>query len=168
MTAATAASSNDKELGTLVVVVLKARNLPDKHTFTKQDPYAVVELGPCKVQTQIDKRGGQHPVWDQDLHVKVLEADTKKNRIMKVSCYAKEPKGDDLIGSGEVDITETLSTGEFDDWIKFETNGAYRGEIYLEMTFFAAGPPPSLARRPSKLEPSERLWRPAQTSPKGS
>lgn len=80
-----------KELGTLVVVVLKAvsqtststllksiqvgearctnvitmkkRNLPDKHTFTKQDPYTVVQLGNVKEQTEIDKRGGQHPVW---------------------------------------------------------------------------------------------------------
>lgn len=33
---------------------------------------------------------------------------------MKVSCYAKEPKEDDLIGVGEIDISETLESGEFD------------------------------------------------------
>ena len=33
---------------------------------------------------------------------------------MKVSCFAKEPSKDDLIGAGELDITETLRTGEFD------------------------------------------------------
>lgn len=51
------------------------------------------------------------------------------------------------------------------EWVKLEDNGAYRGEVYLEMTFFAAGPS-ALARRPSKLAPTERLWRPLQTPPK--
>ncbi|KAL5525525.1 hypothetical protein ACEPAG_6861 [Sanghuangporus baumii] len=162
-----AVAANPKELGVLVVVVLKARNLPDKHTFSKQDPYAVIQLGPFKEQTQIDKRGGQHPVWDEDLHLKVLSQETKENRTLKVSSYAKEPKGDELIGVGEVDIKETLKTGEFDDWVKLEIDGTYRGEVYLELTFFAAGPP-SLTRRPSKMAPSERLWRPPQTPPKTS
>jgi Ca2+-dependent lipid-binding protein len=37
-----------KELGTLVVVVLKARNLMDKNSFSKQDPYAKLILnGPA-------------------------------------------------------------------------------------------------------------------------
>ncbi|KAL5504389.1 hypothetical protein ACEPAH_8463 [Sanghuangporus vaninii] len=162
-----AAAANPKELGVLVVVVLKARNLPDKHTFSKQDPYTVIQLGPFKEQTKIDKRGGQHPVWDEDLHLKVLTQETKENRALKVSCYAKEPKGDELIGTGEIDIKETLKTGEFDDWMKLEIDSVYRGEVYLEMTFFAAGPP-SLARRPSKMAPSERLWRPPQTPPKTS
>ncbi|KAL5526317.1 hypothetical protein ACEPAF_8040 [Sanghuangporus sanghuang] len=162
-----AAAANPKELGVLVVVVLKARNLPDKHTFSKQDPYTVIQLGPFKEKTKIDKRGGQHPVWDEDLHLKVLSQETKENRTLKVSCYAKESKGDELIGAGEIDIKETLKTGEFDDWVKLEIDGVYRGEVYLEMTFFAAGPP-SLNRRPSKMAPSERLWRPPQTPPKMS
>jgi len=33
-----------KELGTLIVVVLKARNLNDKHSFYKQDVFAQVSL----------------------------------------------------------------------------------------------------------------------------
>ncbi|KAI5116382.1 hypothetical protein M0805_005879 [Coniferiporia weirii] len=158
-------ATNEKEFGTIVVVVLKARNLPDKHTFTKQDPYAVVQLGSSKASTNIDKRGGQHPVWDQDLHLKVSAEATKENRNLKVSCFAKEPKDDVLIGEGEIDISETLTSGEFDDWVKLEINGAYRGEVYLEITFFAAGPR-NLTRRPSKLAPSERLWRPQQLPPK--
>ena len=36
--------SKDGELGTLVVVVLKARNLNDKHSFYKQDVLAHVSL----------------------------------------------------------------------------------------------------------------------------
>lgn len=39
------------------------RNLRDRHTFTKQDPYASVQLGKVTKKTEVDKRGGQHPVW---------------------------------------------------------------------------------------------------------
>ena len=157
-----------RDLGTIVVVVLKAvsadnettfwsyacgfnkstvnvfqRNLRDKHTFTKQDPFVSIQLGKTTKKTEIDKRGGQHPVWcvpfvlirlwisakmflsfwssitfpvtrDQDLHVTVPVSKSKGARTLKVSCFAKEPKEDNLIGAGEVDITEILKTGEFD------------------------------------------------------
>jgi hypothetical protein len=36
--------SKEKELGTMIVVVLKARNLNDKHSFYKQDVFAQVSL----------------------------------------------------------------------------------------------------------------------------
>jgi hypothetical protein len=36
--------SKGSELGTLIVVVLKARNLIDKHSFYKQDVYAQASL----------------------------------------------------------------------------------------------------------------------------
>ena len=64
-----------------------------------------------------------------------------------------------------VKLTVLFSTLLFDheDWVAInDVSGTYRGEIYLEMTFFASGPQPqsqpqSLARRPSKLPPQERL-----------
>jgi Ca2+-dependent lipid-binding protein len=49
-------------IGTLVIVVLKAINLPDKHTFSKQDPYATISLSGKKKQTGVEVKGGQHPV----------------------------------------------------------------------------------------------------------
>ena len=36
--------SSAEELGTLVIVVLKAKDLPDKHSFYKSDVYAQVTL----------------------------------------------------------------------------------------------------------------------------
>jgi len=39
---------------------------------------------------------------------------SEKYRKLEVSCWAKEPKTDDILGQGTVDITETLRTGEFD------------------------------------------------------
>jgi Ca2+-dependent lipid-binding protein len=102
------------ELGTLVVVVLKARNLNDKHTFTKQDVFAQVALNGPPKRTAVDVKGGQHPVWDEEVRISVPKDSSEKKRTLEVSCWAKEHKADDLLGQGKVDIGETLRTGEFD------------------------------------------------------
>ncbi|TDL17362.1 hypothetical protein BD410DRAFT_776149 [Rickenella mellea] len=167
------ATDRQKELGTLVVVVLKARNLRDNHSIGKQDPYAIIRLANTSQRTKIDKRGGQHPLWDEEFRIPVSKKSNKDSRTLKVQCWSEEGREDEIVGEGEVDISETLRTGEFDDWVKIEENGSYRGEVYLEMTFFAAGPAPqqpsSLQRRPSKLPAAERLWRPPNSeSPKHS
>src|SRR6266478_2679679 len=48
------------------------------------------------------------------------------------------------------------------DWVPLNLKGTQRGDVFLEMTFFAAGPAP-LNRRPSKFpNPAERLARPQQ------
>ncbi|TFK49588.1 hypothetical protein OE88DRAFT_1632564, partial [Heliocybe sulcata] len=146
-------------IGTLVVVVLKARHLRDKHSFYKQDPYAVISLNGVTRRTKADIKGGQHPVWDEELRFPVYKDSIDLHRELKVECWSKEPKADDMIGQGKMNIEETLTTGEFDDWIQmYEPSGQARGEVYLEMTFYAAGPPP--VRRPSKLLPKDRLARP--------
>lgn len=102
------------ELGTLVVVVLKARNLIDKHSFYKQDVYTKVTLHDNTQQTRVDIKGGQHPEWDDELRFPVLESKKKRAKILEIVCWSKEPRVDEIIGKGELDITETLKTGEFD------------------------------------------------------
>ena len=167
------------EIGTLVVVVLKARNLLDKHSLFKQDVYTKVTLNGVTKQTEIDVKGGQHPEWDQELRFSVTESTKKKARTLELSCWSKEPRNDDLVGKGELNISETLDTGEFDgayisvvhvatvvmqffvaDWIPLTTStDVQRGDLYLEMTYYANGPPPAISRRPSKLDPATRLSR---------
>ncbi|EAL19688.1 hypothetical protein CNBG3160 [Cryptococcus deneoformans B-3501A] len=62
-----------KELGTLIVVVGKARNLPNKSRFGKQDPFCTVIVGEEKQKTKPIKRGGQHPEWDEEFRFAILE-----------------------------------------------------------------------------------------------
>lgn len=108
--------SQQKEIGTLVVVVLKAQHL-HQPSFYKQNPYAQATLSGLKRRTKTAPKGGQHPVWDDELRFPVL-ADTgkdKANRILDITCYKDEQRGEDvLLGKGTVDIEETLKTGEFD------------------------------------------------------
>ncbi len=50
-------------IGTLVVVVDRAKNLPNRKTIGKQDPYCAARLGKEAKKTKTDIRGGQTPRW---------------------------------------------------------------------------------------------------------
>ncbi|KAJ3744128.1 C2 domain-containing protein, partial [Lentinula detonsa] len=171
--------SGEEEIGTLIIVVLKAQNLNDKHFF-KQDVYAQLSLngnvslmsdeGTTK-KTKIDYKGGQHPVWDSELRFPIMKNTAKKFRELEVSCYAKEHRDDSLLGEAKVDMTPTLKSGEFDEWVPLQVNAVQRGEIYLEITYYSNGPAPpqssllapstsNLTRRPSKMSAADRLYRP--------
>ncbi|KAF7375206.1 C2 domain-containing protein [Mycena sanguinolenta] len=163
-----------EEVGTLVVVVLKAKDLNDKY-FWKQDVFAQIGLNGENHRTKVDVKGGQHPFWDEEIRIPIIRNTGDKFRKLDVSCWAKEPRKEDKIGQGYVDLTETLKTGEFDDWVPLEMNGVSRGEVYLEMTYFANAPASvgqglvvpqaNLQRRPSKLSPAERMARPPYVPP---
>ncbi|ORY35735.1 hypothetical protein BCR39DRAFT_511825 [Naematelia encephala] len=62
-----------KELGTLIVVVGKARNLPNKSRFGKQDPFCTLTINEEKQKTKAIKRGGQHPEWDEEFRFSIME-----------------------------------------------------------------------------------------------
>lgn len=51
------------EIGTLVVVVDRAKNLPNLRTMGKQNPYCAARLGKMALKTETDHRGGQTPKW---------------------------------------------------------------------------------------------------------
>lgn len=51
------------EIGTLVVIVDRAKNLPNRKTMGKQDPYCAARLGKEAKKTDTDRRGGQTPKW---------------------------------------------------------------------------------------------------------
>ena len=128
-----AAQPEGRHRGTLVCVVLKAKNLPNKRSIGKQDPYTVLQLGSEQQKTQPDKRGGQHPTWDEQLHFEIYDdmEDTslghsvtatgtikgpprKTPKILQVTCYADDAREPEMIGEGTVELDNTLKTGEFD------------------------------------------------------
>ena len=51
------------EIGTLVVIADRAKNLPNRKSMGKQDPYCAARLGKEAKKTETDKRGGQTPKW---------------------------------------------------------------------------------------------------------
>lgn len=51
------------EIGTLVMIADRAKNLPNRKTMGKQNPYCAARLGKEAKKTDVDKRGGQTPRW---------------------------------------------------------------------------------------------------------
>ena len=51
------------EIGTLVAIIDRAKNLPNRKSMGKQDPYCAARLGKEARKTDTDKRGGQTPRW---------------------------------------------------------------------------------------------------------
>lgn len=160
-----------RDIGTLIVVVLKARNLPNKRQFGKQDPYCVVLLNGESRKTKVIKRGGQHPEWDEEIRFTIYEnsealrgssdgtppplppkAGRGPKKIqggekMTLACFAadKEPE---LIGEATVDLTEALTKGETDEWFTLLNKDKYSGEVYLELTFWSNEPRPEKKATP--------------------
>lgn len=60
-------------LGTLIVIIIKARNLPNKVRIGKQNPYATLSYGITKKKTSAIERGGQAPEWDQEFRFEISE-----------------------------------------------------------------------------------------------
>ncbi|KAJ8501441.1 hypothetical protein ONZ51_g604 [Trametes cubensis] len=164
--------STPRHIGTLIVVILKARNLPNKRHIGKQDPYCQVIFNGEKRRTKAIKRGGQHPEWDEEIrfelyedtedipHIPELNGDgpppppppkstakgppkVKGGKYMALACYAEDPREPDLIGETKVDLTEVLTKGETDEWFTVMNKDKYCGEVYLELTFWLDEPPPT-------------------------
>lgn len=56
-------SIDGPEIGTLVAIVDRAKNLPNRKTIGKQNPYCAARLGKEAKKTITDQRGGQTPKW---------------------------------------------------------------------------------------------------------
>ncbi|KAF9246941.1 hypothetical protein BU15DRAFT_84530 [Melanogaster broomeanus] len=133
-------SFTPREIGTLIVVVLKAKNLPNKRHIGKQAPYCLVTLNEDKKRTKVIKRGGQHPEWDEEFRFSIYEdveaglvrsmpgsdippplppkkkgpKKIKGGNFMRLQCYADDARDPDFIGEALVDLTEALTKGETD------------------------------------------------------
>ncbi|KAF7301430.1 Calcineurin temperature suppressor Cts1 [Mycena indigotica] len=156
-------------IGTLIVVILKANHLPNKRHIGKQDPYCLVSLNGTKQRTKVIKRGGQHPEWDEELRFTMYEEDESTGpngtppppppkdgkrkiqggTIMKLSCFADDPREPGLIGQADVDLTEVLTKGETDEWFTLMNKDKFAGKVYLELTFFSNEEPPAPKPRPA-------------------
>ncbi|KAJ7068100.1 hypothetical protein C8F01DRAFT_590671 [Mycena amicta] len=158
-------TSPGREIGTLIVVILKANHLPNKRHIGKQDPYCLVAVNGEKQRTKVIKRGGQHPEWDEEIRFTIYEDDLDvtatgpngtppppppkdgKRKIrggstMKLSCFADDPREPDLIGQADVDLTEVLTKGETDEWFTLMNKDKFAGKVYLELTFWSNESPP--------------------------
>ncbi|EUC38154.1 hypothetical protein COCCADRAFT_83619 [Bipolaris zeicola 26-R-13] len=126
-------------IGTLVVIMDRARNLPNKRTMGKQDPYCAARLGKEAKKTRTDKRGGQTPKWDQELRFTVHDS-PDYNRL-KVSVF-NDDKKTELIGEAWANLQSVITPGggQSDEWLGLNCKGKYAGELRMEITFYDTRP----------------------------
>ncbi|QQK48027.1 putative serine proline-rich protein [Penicillium digitatum] len=122
-------------IGTLVAIIDRAKNLPNRKTMGKQNPYAAARLGKEAKKTQTDLRGGQTPRWDSELRFTVHESPDYFK--LKVSVF-NDDKKTDLIGETWVDLQSLIIPGgsQNDHWHPLQYRGKYAGEIRIEMTYY--------------------------------
>ncbi|MCJ1389014.1 hypothetical protein MMC18_001867, partial [Xylographa bjoerkii] len=139
------------DIGTLVVIVDRAKNLPNRKTMGKQDPYCAARLGKEAKKTETDKRGGQTPRWDQELRFTVH--DSPDYHQLKVSVF-NDDKRTDLIGETWVSLDKVVVSGggQSDVWHSLNCKGRYAGEIRIELTYYDTRPKEERTRSTSDLQ----------------
>ncbi|KAK4104465.1 hypothetical protein N658DRAFT_521118 [Parathielavia hyrcaniae] len=149
-------SVDGPEIGTLVLVVDRAKNLPNRKTIGKQDPYCAARLGKEAKKTTTDIRGGQTPKWDQELRFTVH--DSPDYLQIKVSVF-NDDKRTELIGETWIDLRGIVQAGggQSDQWHQLACRGKYAGEVRIEITFYDTRPKPEKpavkAKPPAAAEP---------------
>ncbi|KAF7536222.1 hypothetical protein G7054_g4741 [Neopestalotiopsis clavispora] len=128
-------------IGTLVLIVDRAKNLPNRKTIGKQDPYCAARLGKEARKTTTDVRGGQTPKWDQELRFPVH--DSPDYYQLKLSVF-NDDKKTELIGETWIDLRDIIlpGGGQSDQWQSLNCKGKYAGEIRIETTFYDSRPKP--------------------------
>ncbi|GAD98828.1 conserved serine proline-rich protein [Paecilomyces variotii No. 5] len=132
-------SVDGPSIGTLVAVVDRAKNLPNRKTMGKQNPYCAARLGKEAKKTETDMRGGQTPRWDQELRFTVHESPDYYQ--LKVSVF-NDDKRTDLIGETWIDLKNLVipGGGQSDQWHQLQFKGKYAGEVRIEMTYYDTRP----------------------------
>ncbi|KAL8989623.1 MAG: hypothetical protein Q9177_001533 [Variospora cf. flavescens] len=127
------------EIGTLVIIVDRAKNLPNRKAMGKQDPYCAARLGKEAKKTETDKRGGQTPKWDQELRFTVHESPDYYQ--LKVSCF-NDDKRTELIGETRIGLEDIIvpGGGQNDTWHTLYCKGRFAGEIRIELTYYDSRP----------------------------
>ncbi|KAJ4265392.1 hypothetical protein NW762_004680 [Fusarium torreyae] len=146
------------EIGTLVAIVDRAKNLPNRKTIGKQDPYCAARLGKEARKTTTDIRGGQTPKWDQELRFTVH--DCPDYYQLKLSVFTDD-KRTDLVGESWIDLRGIIVSGggQNDFWQTLTCKGKYAGEIRVEITFYDTRPKPdkpvAKPKQPAPAEPDQ-------------
>jgi len=149
--------------GTLIIVVARARDLPNRRKMEKQNPYCLLRISNLTDKTKADVRGGQNPLWDQEFRFNITP---EIQPILKLSVLDETKKAPVLVSEAEVDITPVFNSSVkdgFDRWHQLKAGIWDAGEIYLEMTFYPAvsGLRSSQTRKPTKSSPAKKRNLPA-------
>ncbi|KAG5358054.1 Ingression protein [Yarrowia sp. B02] len=141
------------DYGLLIIVFGKGRNLPNRRTLGKQNPYCIARIAHEAKSSPPDIRGGQIPKWDHEVRFNLR--DNSEQKQLKLTVLDKNDSKPELIGDTVLDLQPVFDSNPrdgFDQWHELTYKGKYAGEVYLEMTFYPTKPniPPKVERKKKK------------------
>ncbi|GAA5933565.1 uncharacterized protein JCM15063_001348 [Sporobolomyces koalae] len=105
MASPTSPTVQERLLGTLIVIVLRAKNLPNRVRIGKQNPYATVTYGLHKKRTETIERGGQQPNWDAEFRFEILKEEFENEQLEVGGAAVVDRKGGVLPMSTKDSVT---------------------------------------------------------------
>lgn len=136
--------------GTLVIIVCRAKHLPNRRKLDKQSPYVTLRLGTVAKKTPSHFRAGQTPDWTHEIR---FDLSRDRKPILKLDVLDETKNDPTPIGTCDIDcsvifLPDNQRDGKYiyDKWYELKLNGRRAGNIYLEMTFYPSAPvlPPKL------------------------
>ncbi|KAJ1933291.1 hypothetical protein EC988_009166, partial [Linderina pennispora] len=98
--------------GKLEVHIIGGRNLPNRTRFGKQDSIVELAIGTTKKRTQVDKKGGATPQWNDRLFFSI--GGLGKTQLMVRALELDGPHKFEDIGSCVVDLARIFEEEEVD------------------------------------------------------
>jgi hypothetical protein len=121
--------------GTITLRPIEANLTHNTDLLTKMNPYCVFVLGTQRYNSQICKKGGKHPVWNDAVTIPIAN----ENKILVEVMDKDKISKDDVIGSFMLDINELASQQHINRWYPLFYKNKPAGEILLDADFSGQG-----------------------------
>ncbi|KAJ2786750.1 hypothetical protein GGI15_001279 [Coemansia interrupta] len=125
--------ASKKVEGKLDVQVVAGRELPRRSLFGRRDSAVDLKLGTVNKRTQIDKKGGASPQWND--RVSFTVSGLGKSQLQVTAIEIESTVSSKTIGTCVVDLAKVFVEEEVDGWYTLKHNDKPAGDVYLELTF---------------------------------
>ena len=117
--------------GTFIIKPIEANLTHNTDIITKMNPYCAFNIGGSRIKSQICKKGGKHPHWNESITLPVTNESTVLVELMDKDRITH----DDLVGSFMLDLSEIQSSGQVSKWYPLSYKNKAAGEILLEAVY---------------------------------
>jgi len=121
--------------GTITLKPIEANLTHNTDLLTKMNPYCVFVLGTQRFNTQICKKGGKHPMWNDAIRIPIANED----KILVEVMDKDKITSDDVIGTFTLDLQELYSQQHINKWYPLFYKNKPAGEILLDANFSGEG-----------------------------
>lgn len=121
--------------GTFVFKPIEANLTHNTEWIGKMDPYCAFIVGNKRINTQVCKKGGKHPHWNDSVSIPITTESKITVELMDKDKITK----DDHIGSFMIDLQEIETTGKLSKWYPVYYKNKPAGEILLETLYEGYG-----------------------------